>query len=182
LTLRNESPEFTPMKNRTAPISRRTSFLTALGLALALVGAGCGGDQLEKNKEMVTQQQSEIEQMRLEIESLKANQNRTTYNTTATPPGGCDKTIETAAAQRAGDRFAANDFPKALGYYQDALMACPTDDQAEVNVARAYEAMGDKASAINHYRVAANRQSAVVSPAQEQAREALVRLQASRLD
>lgn len=158
-------------------------FLTAtLGLAMIAFAIGCGGEQIEQNKQMVTQQQSEIEQMRLEIESLKANQNRTTYSTAPSAAGGCDKAIETTATQRGGERFAANDFPKALGYYQDALMACPTDDMAEINVARAYEAMGDKASAIAHYRAAANRQTAVVTPAQEQARQALVRLQASRMN
>ena len=160
-----------------------TILTMTLGLAMiSAAAAGCGGDQIEQNKQMVSQQQAEIEQMRLEIESLKANQSRTTYSTAPTPPGGCDKAIETAATQRGGDRFAANDFSKALGYYQDALIACPTDDQAEVNVARTYEAMGDKSSAIKHYRVAANRQSAVVTPAQDQAREALIRLQASRMD
>ena len=55
-------------------------------------------------------------------------------------------------ASAAADKFAAGDFNKALGYYQDALMACPHDDQAEVNVARSYEALGNKVAAINMYR------------------------------
>ncbi len=50
-----------------------------------------------------------------------------------------------------------------------------------MNVARAYEALGDNASAVKHYRKVANANSVTVSDAQLQAQNALVRLQASRL-
>ena len=67
--------------------------------------------------------------------------------------------METVASHRGGDKFAAGDFNKALGYYQDALLACPNDERAEVNVARSYEALGNKVAAINLYRkVAEGRQ------------------------
>ena len=87
------------------------------------------------------------------------------------------------ATHRGGDKFAAGDFNKALGYYQDALLACPNDERAEVNVARSYEALGNKVAAINIYRKVADTDanSATVSDAQEEAKAALLRLQAARM-
>src|SRR5262249_37183549 len=99
----------------------------------------------------------------------------------ASPGGGCDKAVEATATQRGGERFAAGDFNNALGYYQDALAACSTDDQAELNVARTYEALGNKSSAISHYRKIAMANGATVSHVQEQAKAALQRLQASTI-
>jgi len=155
------------------------SSLVVTGLfAISLMS--CGDSQIEANNELVKQQQTQIEQMQQEIESLKVNQTGYTPGVSSNA-GGCDKGVETTATQRGGERFAASDFGKALGYYQDALTACPTDDRAEVNVARAYEALGDKASAVKHYRKAANSGGATVSDAQTKAQNALVRLQASRL-
>ena len=91
--------------------------------------------------------------------------------------------METTATHRGGDKFAAGDFNKALGYYQDALLACPNDERAEVNVARTYEALGNKVAAINLYRKVADAadNSATVSDAQDEAKAALLRLQAARM-
>lgn len=140
------------------------------------------GDQIEATNKLVQQQQEQLEHQQQELEALKANQNQSyTPGVATSAPGECDKGVESAASQRAGDRFAAGDFSKALEYYQDALSACPTDARAEVNVARTYEALGNKVSAIKHYRKAADVNSPTVSDAQEQARAALERLQASRL-
>ncbi len=160
-----------------------TRILLALVLAVfALVGAGCMGDEIAATKLLVEQQQEQLEHQQQEIEALKANQSQGyAPGAAASSPGGCDKGVETAASQRGGDRFAAGDFSKALGYYQDALSACGTDARAEVNVARTYEALGNKVAAINHYRKAADNNSAVVSDATEEARAALERMQASRL-
>ena len=161
--------------------ARRILFALALG-AFALIGAGCMGDQIEATKQSVQQQQAQLERQQQEIEALTANQNRSyTPSGAASSPGGCDKGVETAASQRGGDRFAASDFSKALGYYQDALSACPTDAMAEVNVARTDEALGNRVAAINHYRKAADNNSPTVSDATEGARAALERMQASRL-
>jgi tetratricopeptide (TPR) repeat protein len=161
--------------------ARRVLAALALG-AFAFVGAGCMGDQIAATQKLVQQQQDQLERQQQEIEAIKANENRTyTPGVATSSPGGCDKAIETVATQRGGDRFAASDFNKALGYYQDALAACPTDDRAEVNVARAYEALGNDVQAINYYRKAADSPGATVTDAQEDARNALERLQASRL-
>ena len=45
-----------------------------------------------------------------------------------------------------------SEFTKALGYYQDAVTACPTSAQAQLNVARAYEALGDRDQAMDYYK------------------------------
>ncbi len=147
----------------------------------ALALSRCANDELAATHKLVLQQQGQIEQMNQEIESLKASQ-RTSYSPgVATNTGGCDKAVGSAATQRGGEKFAAGEFGRALAYYQDAVTACPTDGKGELNVARAYEAMGDKNNAIKHYRKAADETGPVVTDAQDQARAALVRLQADRL-
>ena len=153
--------------------------ILALGI-FALVASGCGSDEIEKTNELVKQQQQEIEQQQQEIESLKNTQTPYTPGV-ASAPGGCDRGVEATASQRGGDRFAAGDFNKALLYYNDAVTACPTDDRAEVNVARTYEALGNKVAAIKHYRKAAMSSGPTVSDASDQAKAALERLQASQL-
>jgi tetratricopeptide (TPR) repeat protein len=162
-------------------LASRTLLGLALG-ALAFSAAGCMGDQIEATNKLVQQQQEQIEHQQQELEAIRASQNQSYAPGAATASaGGCDKGVETAATQRGGDKFAAGDFPKALDYYQDALAACPTDDRAQVNVARTYEALGNKVSAIKYYRKAADSSSPTVSDAQEEAKAALERLQASQL-
>src|SRR5260221_14377833 len=117
----------------------------------AIFLAGCGDSQTEANKQLVQQQQTQIEQMQQQIEALKAGQGAGYTPGVASNSSGCDKGVEATATQRGGERFAAGDFGKALGYYQDALTACPIDERAGVNGARAYEALGGNASAGKHY-------------------------------
>ncbi|HYL57752.1 MAG TPA: hypothetical protein VEU51_02695 [Candidatus Acidoferrales bacterium] len=161
--------------------TNRIRLAIALGAAI-FAAPGCMGDEIKANQELVQQQEGQIEEQQREIARLQANLNAAPASAVSIPPsGGCDKTVEQTASQRGGERFASGDFPKALGYYQDALIACPTDDRAEINVARTYEAMGDKQKAITHYRIAANRDTTTVTDAQDEAKAALLRLQASRL-
>jgi tetratricopeptide (TPR) repeat protein len=156
---------------------------TRIPLALALgiftfVASGCGGDQIASTQEMVKQQQEQIEQQQQEIDALKNTQ--ATYTPgVASSSGGCDRGVENAATERGGEQFSSGNFHKALDYYNDALSACPTSDQAHVNVARTYEALGNKPAAIKHYRIAAESTSPTVSRASDEAKQALVRLQAS---
>jgi tetratricopeptide (TPR) repeat protein len=155
----------------------------ALGV-FALMASGCMGDQIDATNKLVQQQQEQLEHQQQELEALQANQTQGyTPGVASSPRGGCDKDVETVASKRGGDKFAAGDFNKALGYYQDALMACPHDDRAQVNVARSYEALGNKIAAINMYRRVADtdKSTATVSDAQEQAKAALLRLQADRM-
>ena len=133
---------------------------------------------------MVKEQQAQIEQMQREIESLKQNQSAGYSPAPAVPSastGGCDRDVEAKASRRGGERFSGGDFSGALGYYQDALTACPGDVRDELNVARAYEALGDKAKAVGHYRAAAQPVNGTISDVQEQARTALDRLGVSQL-
>ncbi len=153
----------------------------ALGV-FAFAIAGCSDDQNAANQQLIQQQQGQIEAQQKEIEAMTLNQNQGyTPGVATSGPGGCDKGVEMEASHRGGEGFAANNFAKALAYYQDALAACPSDARAEVNVARTYEALGNKSAAINHYRKAADSGGPVVTDAQEEARNALERLQASRL-
>ena len=155
--------------------------LLALAVAtFALVGSGCGSDQNAATNELVKQQQTQIEQLQQEIDALKSNQPSYTPGVASTS-GGCDRGVEQTATKRGGERCAKSDFNKALLYYNDALTACPSDDRAEVNVARTYEALGNSGAAIKHYRKAADSNGPTVSDASDQAKAALARMQASQL-
>lgn len=160
----------------------RRSVIALTLCMLALGGVGCESDQIAANNKLVQQQQEQLENQQRELEALKASQNQGyTPGVARSAPGGCDKEVETAASQHGGDKFAAGDFSRALDYYQDALLACPNDAMAEVNVARTYEAQGNKVAAIKFYRKAADSSGATVSDAELEAQSALERLQASRL-
>jgi len=166
-----------------ARCARRTPLALAAAF-LALTLAGCGGDQIEATNKLVQQQQEQIEKQQQEIGAIKASQNQS-YTpgvaTSASASGGCDRQVEQTATQRGGDKFAAGDYAKALGYYQDAQTACPNDDRANVNVARTYEALGNNAQAIKYYRKAADTVGATETDAEDEAKAALLRLQATRM-
>jgi hypothetical protein len=57
------------------------------------------------------------------------------------------------------------------------VTACPTSAQAQLNVARTFEAIGDRAQAMAHYRLAADSTGAGADAnAVKQARDAMARL------
>jgi len=161
-------------------VVQQVSFAAAIGL-LGAGFSGCQSGAIAANNQVLQEQQAQIERMQRQIDSLQARERAGYAPGVAASGVGCDRGVQAIATQRGGDRFAAGDFARALGYYQDALAACPGDGQAELNVARTYEAVGDKQRAVEHYRVAANPSTGVIGPAQEQARDALQRLQASQL-
>jgi Tfp pilus assembly protein PilF len=85
-----------------------------------------------------------------------------------------------AATHKGGERMAAGDTVKALGFYQDAVAACPTSAAAQLNLANTYETIGDRIEAVQHYRIAADASGGDADPAAaSKAREALSRLGAS---
>ncbi|HZO83327.1 MAG TPA: tetratricopeptide repeat protein [Candidatus Binataceae bacterium] len=147
----------------------------ALAVALAMGAAGCLQEAIEANQRQLDQQRAELDKLKEEVAALKAAQ-PPAYPTTMPPPGSCDADVMREASRRGGERFAANDFSRALGYYQDAVTACPSNAQAQLNLARAYEALGQRAQAIDHYRLASQSTAAADSDAAGQAREALARL------
>jgi tetratricopeptide (TPR) repeat protein len=123
-------------------------------LAAALIAAslaGCMSAQIEENTRQLTQQKAELEKLQNEIAALNAAASASA----PAPAGSCDPDVSRIATRRGGERFAASDFGRALGYYDDALAACPGSARAELNVARAYEALGQRADAIKHYQQAA---------------------------
>lgn len=138
--------------------------------------AGCFNDALQQaNQQQLERQQSELNQLKQEVATLQTQ--RPPNNYPSVPPGSCDTNIMREATRKGGERFAASDFSAALSYYQDAVTACPNSAQANVNLARAYEALGDRAQALAHYRSAANASgSGAEAEAVRDARAALNRL------
>jgi tetratricopeptide (TPR) repeat protein len=151
-----------------------------LAIAMALGAAGCLSDALKQNQQQLDQQKAELDQLKQQVAELKAAQ-QPSYPTTAPPPGSCDRAVMQVATRHGGERLAASEFTKALGYYQDAVTACPTSAQALLNVARAYEALGDRGHATDYYKraIQAAPSDHDAHPAvAEQARQALARLAA----
>ena len=142
---------------------------------LILAGAlsGCLQGAIEANQRQLQQQQAELDQLKQQVAALQVQQSQP-YTATASAPGACDKAVMEVATRKGGERFAASDFTRALGYYQDAATACPTNAQAQLNVARTFEAIGDRTQALTHYKLASA--AAGDANAARQAREAIVRL------
>jgi tetratricopeptide (TPR) repeat protein len=150
--------------------------LVLLAATLAISAAACEGATLKANEQQVQQQQAQIEQMQEQIAALKSGHS---YSTAPPAPGACDKSLMAEASRRGGDKMASGDFTRAVGYYNDALTACPGNAQAEVNLAHAYEALHDSDKAVANYRLAAQSTDPADAAAVQQARQALQRLGAS---
>ena len=150
--------------------------LASVYIVAASLLAGCFNDALMKaNQQQLERQQSELNQLKAEVATLQTQ--RPAYNYPSLPSGSCDMSIMREATRKGGERFATSDFSGALNYYQDALTACPNSAQANVNLARTYEAVGDRAQAVAHYRAAANASGANAdAQAARDARAALSRL------
>ena len=147
--------------------------LVALSAALlAAIAAGCLQAQNDQNSLQLQRQQAEIERLNKEVAALSDAQ----VQSTPLPAGSCDSDVSRIATLRGGERFAAADFSRALSYYQDALAACPGSARAELNAARTYEAMGQRAEAIAHYQAAAKGGGEGGDQAAQSARDALARL------
>jgi tetratricopeptide (TPR) repeat protein len=129
-------------------------FLLSFAVVLMLSAFGCGNAAIEANRRQVEQNQAMIEQSQRDIEALKAQQNNPPPSPGAT--GGCDKGVEATATHRGGDALASGDMTKALGYYQDALTACPRSSKADMNLGRVYETLDNREAAIRYYRAAAS--------------------------
>src|SRR5580704_15274225 len=158
---------------------RRARIFASAGLAIvmALGAAGCLSDAIKQNQQQLDQQKAELDQLKQQVADLKAAQ-QPSYPTTAPPPGSCDKDVMQVATRHGGERFATSEFTKALGYYQDAITACPTSAQAQLNVARAYEALGDRDQALDYYRRAIQSAPSDDAAVAQQARQALAGLTA----
>jgi len=155
------------------PLARFFLVIAALIAAPAL--SGCLQEAIDANKRQLDQQQAQLDQLKQQVAAL---QNQHAYSTNPPPAGGCDTAVMETATRKGGDRFAAGDFTHALGYYQDAATACPSSAQAQLNVARTFEAVGDRPQAMAHYRLAAGSAGGgdADANAAKQARDAISRL------
>jgi|HubBroStandDraft_1064217.scaffolds.fasta_scaffold33772_3 tetratricopeptide (TPR) repeat protein len=150
---------------RNIAIAALLMMMTAVSLVLL---TGCLQSAIDANKQQIDQQQKQIEQMQQQINALS-----TPPQYTPAPGTGCDKDVMATATQRGSEKFSSGDYERALGYYQDALTACPGNPQAEVDLARTYAAMGNHAEATRHYQNAASSNDPAQQAAEDQARAAL---------
>jgi tetratricopeptide (TPR) repeat protein len=166
---------------------RQSAKRLGFGLAIfaLLLLTGCEQEALQSNQQQLQANQQQIEQMQQQIEALKARQANpppspmayAAPSGAAVPgtPGTCDQHVRDTANRRGGDAFAAGDLNRALGYFKDALTACPGNAHSEMNLARTYEALGNRTAAIDHYR-AAVAASAAEPDLNQDARSSLSRL------
>ncbi len=96
--------------------------MAASVIGCAVAAAGCGGAQLQEMQNQVNAQQAQIEKQAREIAELNAQQN---VATTLPPPGNCDDDVMHKALAHGDDQYAQGKYNLALGYYQDAGVACP---------------------------------------------------------
>jgi tetratricopeptide (TPR) repeat protein len=156
------------------------------GVALAAAvgamvsGVGCVEDMAQVNSRQLHQQQRQLEDLQHQIEALKQQQNKFYSLSSQVAPGGCDHGVMHDATQRGDDKLAARDYEGAVAYYQDAASACPNSAEAEFNLARAYEAENERDQASAHYERAAKLGKDAQSVVAQQARAALLRIEAGR--
>ena len=152
--------------------------VTFAAAMIAAVLAGCLQSAIDANQRQLQDQQAQLDQLKQQVSALQ-NQ-RASYSTAAPPPGACDTPVRAAATRKGGERMAAGDASRALGYYQDAVTACPTSAAAQLNLANTYESIGDRAEAVQHYRIAAGATGpGADAGATQKAREALSRMGAA---
>jgi len=153
----------------------------AAAVAASMAGPGCVADNMaDVNSNLLQQQQRQIDDLQHQIDSLKQQQSKFYALSSQVAPGGCDHGVMHDATQHGNDKLAARDYEAAIDYYEDAASACPNDAAAEFNLARAYEAEGERDQASAHYRRAANLGKGTQAGVGEEARAALSRLQAGR--
>jgi len=159
---------------------KRTAVVTLAASIMAALLIGCLQSAIDANQRQLQDQQAQLDQLKQQVSALQNQRVSASYSTSATTPGGCDPAVMAAATRKGGDRMAAGDPTKALGYYQDAVAACPTSAQAQLNLANSYEMIGDRAQALQHYRVAASLNGpGADAAATQKAREALTRMGAA---
>jgi tetratricopeptide (TPR) repeat protein len=152
-------------------VSKVAVIITTVALAGCLQGA------IDANQRQLAEQQTQLDQLKQQVAALQTSHS---YSTAQPPAGGCDKEVMAAATHKGGARMAAGDTVKALGFYQDAVTACPTSAAAQLNLANTYESIGDRIEAVQHYRKAAAATGTEADAATvSKARQALNRLGSS---
>jgi hypothetical protein len=151
------------------------AMVTVLMLTSAPALIGCQQSAIDANQRQLQDQQAQLDQLKQQVAALQTA--HANYNTAPLQPGACDTAVRGVATRKGGERMAAGDPVAALGFYQDAVTACPTSAEAQLNLANTYETVGNRAAAVKHYRIAAgatgpDADAAAVS----KARDALSRL------
>src|SRR5580658_10285482 len=133
-------------------VRRARVILVLLPLLMAF---GCGNAANDANRRQLEQNQALIEQQQRDLAKLQADQ-QLNLPPAPTPgnTGNCDKGVEATATKRGGDAYASGDMSRALGYYQDALTACPSSSKADMNLARVYETLDNREAAVRYYKAA----------------------------
>jgi tetratricopeptide (TPR) repeat protein len=166
------------LMRRVAVTLMRRVAVTFAAATFAMVLTGCLQGAIDANKQQLQDQQAQLDQLKQQVSALQSQ--RASYSSPAPPPGACDAAVMAAATRKGGERMAAGDATKALGYYQDAVTACPTSAEAQLNLANTYESIGDRAQAVRHYRIAADATgTGADARAVQRARQALGRMGAS---
>ena len=148
-------------------------------LAFLIIAAlsGCMQGQIDANNRQLAAQQAELDQLKQQVTVLQNQGGQTAYTTPPIAPNACDANVMKHATRKGGERMAAGNPAQAIGYYQDAVTACPVNAEAQLNLAHAYEMSGDNAAALQHYRLAAAASGPNADPAAiRKARDAIARL------
>jgi tetratricopeptide (TPR) repeat protein len=157
-------------------MSTRNQFVALAFLAGALL-SGCMKEQIDANNRQLANEQVELDQLKQQVTVLQNQGGQGAYTTAAIAANACDIAVMKDATRKGGERMAAGNSAGAVGYYQDAVTACPGSAEAQLNLAHAYEMGGDNAAALQHYRLAAAASGPNADPAAiQKAREAIARL------
>ena len=161
-------------------MSMRRAAVAFAASVFATVLTGCMQKAIDANQQQLRDQQAQLDQLKQEVVALQTQHAASSYSMAPPRPGACDQAVRSAATRKGGERMAAGDVSKAIGYYQDAVTACPTSAEAQLNLANAYESIGDRVEAVQHYRLAADASgSGADAGANQKARAALSRLGAT---
>ena len=153
---------------------RRTIARAIFAMPLLVLTFGCANQANDANRRQLESNQALIEKQQRELAAIQSQQ----ANSRSPAPGktgNCDKKVEAAATRRGGDAYTTGDMTRALGYYQDALTACPSSSKADMNLARVYETLDNREAAIRYYSAAASVKDSDGASAKD-AKAALTRL------
>jgi tetratricopeptide (TPR) repeat protein len=154
----------------------RRPFVVLAFLIVSML-SGCMKAQIDANNRQLAAQQAELDQLKQQVTVLQNQGGQGAYSTPSIAPNACDTDVMKDATRKGGERMAAGSSAEAVGYYQDAVTACPGSAEAQLNLAHAYEISGDNAAALQHYRLAAAASGPNADPAAiQKAREAIARL------
>ena len=148
-----------------------------LALLTIIAFSGCMQDQIDANNRQLADQQAQLDQLKQQVTVLQNQGGQGSYTTPPVAPDACDAAVMKEATRKGGERMVAGDPAEAVGYYQDAVTACPSSAEAQLNLAHAYEITGDNSAALQHYRLAAAASGPNAGPtAIAKARDAIARL------